>query len=130
MSGIPKLVLRAHDAIVKHLDPYDCHPSSKTTGIWTTKNQPINFTLVVDDFGVKYLIKEHTLHLKEALENKYTVTKDWEGKLYIGIALKWDHEKARSNFQCQAMYVQHYTHSNKKNQTKPGLTIPLDTINI
>ena len=31
--------------------------------------------------GVKYLIKEHTLHLKEALENKYTVTKDWEGKL-------------------------------------------------
>ena len=78
--------------------------------------------MVVDDFGVKYLIKEHTLHLKEALENKYTVTKDWEGKLYIGIALKWDHEKARSNFQCQAMYVQHYTHSNKKiqlNQDSP-----------
>ena len=24
---------------------------------------------------------------------KYKVNTDWEGKLYIGIALKWDHEK-------------------------------------
>ena len=24
---------------------------------------------------------------------KYSVTIDWEGKLYIGIALKWDYEK-------------------------------------
>ena len=32
--------------------------------------------------------KEHELHLKAALESKYRVTTDWEGKLYIGIALK------------------------------------------
>ena len=32
-------------------------------------------------------------HLKEALQDKYKVTTDWEGKLYIGIALKWEYEK-------------------------------------
>ena len=38
--------------------------------------------------GVKYLGKEHSLNLKAALEDKYKVTTYWEGKLYIGIALK------------------------------------------
>ena len=78
----------AHDALVKHLEPYGCHPSSKTPGLWKHNMRPIKFTLVVDDFGVKYLGKEHSLHLKVALEEKYKVTTDWEGKLYIGIALK------------------------------------------
>ena len=47
---------------------------------------------MVDGFGVKYLGKEHVLHLKEALEIK-KVTTDLEGKLYIGIALKWEYGK-------------------------------------
>ena len=42
---------------------------------------------------VKYSGKEHALHLKSALEYKYKVNTDWEGKLYIGIALKWDYGK-------------------------------------
>ena len=33
------------------------------------------------------------LHLKAALEDTYKVTTKWEGKLYIGIALKWEYEK-------------------------------------
>ena len=49
--------------------------------------------MVVGDFGVKYSGKDHAFHLKSVLEDKYTVTTYWEGKLYIGIALKWDYEK-------------------------------------
>ena len=49
--------------------------------------------MVVNDVGVKYSGKQHALHLKKALEEKYKVTTDWEGKLYIGIALKSDYEK-------------------------------------
>ena len=48
---------------------------------------------MVDDFSIKYSRKEYALHLKAALETKYKLTIDWEGKLYIGIAIKWDHEK-------------------------------------
>ena len=62
-------------------------------GLWKHNSQPIKFTSVVDDFGVKYLGKEHALHLKAALETKYKVTTYLEVELYIGIALKWDYEK-------------------------------------
>ena len=37
--------------------------------------------------------KEHALHLKSTLEDKYKVTTDWKGKLYIGIEIRWDYKK-------------------------------------
>ena len=48
---------------------------------------------MVDYFGIKYLVKEHALHLKAALEIKYRVTMSWKGQLYIRIAIQWDYEK-------------------------------------
>jgi len=50
----------------------------------------VQFTLVVDDFGVKYVGEEHALHLEQTLENDYSVTTEWEEKRYIGITLDWD----------------------------------------
>ena len=70
------------------MEPYEYRPLSKTPGLWIHENCPINFNLVVDDFGVKYLAKEHALNLKAALEDKYKVTTYQEGKLYIDISLK------------------------------------------
>ena len=93
MYGLPQAGRISHDTLVQHLKPYVYHSSRSPPGLWTLKSCPINSTLVVDDFGVKYLGKEHYLHLKAALESKYKVSTDWEGKLYIGIALKWDYEK-------------------------------------
>ena len=68
--GLPQEKRIANDALVKHLEPYVYFPSSKTLGLWTHNSRPINFTLVLDDFGVKYSGKEHVLHLKSALEDK------------------------------------------------------------
>ena len=55
--GIPKSGLIAHYDLVKYLEPYVYRPSRKTPGLWTHNSQPINFILVFDDFGVKYLGK-------------------------------------------------------------------------
>ena len=49
------------------------------------------FSLVVDDFGVKYAGKQHANHLFSALEEHYEATTDWEGKLYCGLTLHWDY---------------------------------------
>ena len=73
----------ANDTLVQHMAPYGYHTSKNTPGLWTHDSRPIKFTLVVDDFGVKYSVKEHALHLKSALEEKYKVTTDQEGKLFI-----------------------------------------------
>ena len=93
MYGLPQAGRIAYDSLVKHLDPYGYHPSSKNPRLQKHNRRSINFTLLVDDFGVKYLGKEHNLHLKAELETKYKITTDWEGKLFIGIALKWAYKK-------------------------------------
>ena len=45
----------------------------------------------MDDFGVKYVGKEHATHLKDTLEEHYEISTDWEGTKYIGITLDWDY---------------------------------------
>jgi hypothetical protein len=49
------------------------------------------FTLVVDDFGVKYVGKEHAQHIIEAITKYYPISLDWAGTLYCGVKLKWDY---------------------------------------
>ena len=52
--GPPQAGRIAHYALVQQLAPYGYHHSSRTAGTQTQKSQLINFTLVVDDSGVKY----------------------------------------------------------------------------
>ncbi len=59
-------------------------------GLWKHDTQPIQFTLVVDDFGVKYVGDEHAQHIKNTLEEHYKLTCDWTGTQYIGITLDWN----------------------------------------
>ena len=50
--------------------------------------------LVVDDFGVEYVGKQHADHLSMILKKYHNIAEDWEGKKYAGIDLKWDYEKS------------------------------------
>ena len=61
-------------------------------GILTHKWRPIQFTLVINNFGVKYVGKEHAEHLISALQEYYTIPYDWKGEIYVGITLYWDHQ--------------------------------------
>ena len=49
--------------------------------------------LVVENFGVNYVVEDHAMHLKVALEEDYKVTTEWDGKQYTGITLDWDYER-------------------------------------
>jgi hypothetical protein len=53
---------------------------------------PIAFALVVDDFGVKYIGKDHVDHLISCTKQQYELTKDWTGDLNCGIKLLWDYD--------------------------------------
>jgi hypothetical protein len=48
---------------------------------------------VVDDFGIKYVGREHLEHLLAALKEYYKVSVDYKVELYCGITLKWNYEK-------------------------------------
>jgi hypothetical protein len=95
MYGFPQAGKIAQERLTKVLEPFGYAPAPITAGFWLHKSRPITFTIVVDDFGVKYTGREHALHLKQALESTYKITTDWDGELYIGITLKWDYANER-----------------------------------
>jgi hypothetical protein len=60
-------VLLADQLLQTCLAPFVYYPARHTPGLWLHKTRPISFTLVVDDFAVKYVGKQHAKHLRGAL---------------------------------------------------------------
>ena len=78
---------------MKHLAPHGYYPSKRTPGLWLHKTRPISFTLVVNDFGVKYMSKKDINHLFDIIKEKYPVKTDWNGSKYLGIDLEWYYDE-------------------------------------
>ena len=95
MYGLPQAGLLANELLEKRLNGHGYRQSKLVPGLWKHDWRPIQFTLVVDDFGVKYIGEEHAHHLKESLEHDYKVTTDWTGNHYIGITLDWDYNRCQ-----------------------------------
>jgi hypothetical protein len=79
----------------QQLNKHGYSHSKAVPGLWTHKSQPISFTLVIDDFGVKYEGKEHTMHLINILKEEYEIAEEWSGNKYIGINFNWDYANRR-----------------------------------
>jgi len=60
-----------------------------TPGIFRHVTKKIVFSLVVDDFGVKWEDRADLDHLIACLRELYKVDVKIEGNLYIGITLDW-----------------------------------------
>lgn len=60
--------------LVKYLGTYWYLLVNFTPGLWKYHSNSIAFTLVVDDFGIKYAIKESLEYLTIVLTNKYDIT--------------------------------------------------------
>jgi len=93
MYGLPQAGLLAQQLLEERLNKHGYFQSKFTPGLWTHKWRPICFSLVVDDFGVKYVGKEHAEHLVSAIKNDYEATVEWEGTKYLGLTIDWDYEK-------------------------------------
>jgi len=63
--------------------------------LWKHNTKPIQFVLVVNDFGIKYLKKEDLDHLIQTLEKHYDVSVDLKGKEFMKIQLDWDYENRK-----------------------------------
>ena len=92
MYGLPIAGKIAHELLISHLETYGYSPCRLTPGLWTHNSRSIRFTLCIDNFGIKYVGKEHDEHLLKALQTRYTVTTDWTGTLFLRIKIKWDYK--------------------------------------
>ena len=59
------------------------------------KTRNICFTLVVDDFAIKYTKREDAQLLINALEKEYNISTDWDTTKYIGLTIDWDYAKRK-----------------------------------
>jgi hypothetical protein len=67
-------------------------PTQHTHGLWKHDTRLISFSLVVDDFGVKYVGREHAEHLMECIKKNYSISSDWKGSAYCGLTLEWEYK--------------------------------------
>ena len=95
MYGLPQAGIIAQELLEKRLLSAGYTQSKITPGYWKHEWRPISFTLVVDDFGVKYIGTEHVQHLLQVLRKHYEIEEDWEGSRYLGITLDWDYPNCK-----------------------------------
>jgi hypothetical protein len=55
MYGLPQAGILANELLQRNLAKDGYHPTTHPHGLWTHDTRPISFSLVVDDFGVKYV---------------------------------------------------------------------------
>jgi hypothetical protein len=92
MYGLKQAGLLANQLLQTRLAPFGYYPACHTPGLWLHKTRPISFTLVVDDFAVKYAVKQYAEHLQNALLRTYELKTDWTATVYSGVTLKWDYK--------------------------------------
>ena len=93
MYGLPHVGLIANELLEKRLNEHRYRQSKLAPGLWKHDTRPIQFTLVVNNFGVKYVGEEHVHHLQRVLKQHYDIKRDWSGQRYIGITLLWDYQR-------------------------------------
>ena len=92
MYGLPQAGRLANDQLIAFLAPHGYRPVPLTPGLWRHDTKDIVFSLVVDDFGVRYTSRTDADHLISTLETAYQVSTDWTGSRYCGLTLQWDYE--------------------------------------
>jgi hypothetical protein len=79
MYGLRQAGIIVQELLAKRLKEHGYNQSKTTPGLWTHEWHPITFSLVIDDFGGKYIREEHDQHLLQTVQNYYTCSFKKEG---------------------------------------------------
>ena len=92
MYGLPQSGILAKNCW-KRLAKQGYYEQPHTPGLFCHETRQVLFTLVVDNFGIKYVGEENAKHLLGVLKESYEIEEDWNGSLYCEITLDWHYEK-------------------------------------
>eukprot|EP00804_Cyclotella_cryptica_P000710 CCRYP_000992-RB/>CCRYP_000992-RB protein AED:0.38 eAED:0.38 QI:0/0/0/1/0/0/2/0/263 len=91
--GLPQAGILANKLLKQRLSTDGYFELPHTPGLFKHISRPVQFSLVVDDFGIKYTGQEHLDHLIQSIRKHYDVKVDHTGSLYCGITLDWHYEE-------------------------------------
>jgi hypothetical protein len=89
MYGLPQAGLLSQQRLIPHLAKFGYHQCPRTPCLFRHTDNGITFSLVVDDFGVKYTSAASVNHLIDCLQLLYPLHVDWTGTKYLGMHLTW-----------------------------------------
>jgi len=124
MYGLPQAGIIAQQLLEERLKKHGYHQSQTTPGLWKHDTRPISFSLVVDDFGVKYVGKENAQHLLDRVQQYYKCSCDWEGERYCGLTIKWDYEGRKVHLSMPGYLPKALTHSKHYPKHTARSTVP------
>ena len=90
MYSLPQAGLLAQQRLINHPTKHGYHQTD-TTCLFRHESNGVSFSLVVDDFGVKYIDKHGANHLIATLQALYPITIDWSGSKYLGFSIESSH---------------------------------------
>ena len=90
--GFPQAGRLANTLLKQHLATWRYIKSTHTPGLWLHIFRPVQFTLAVDNFGIKFVGIEQLQHLVESLNKFYEIVLDPTGIKYCGITLEWNYK--------------------------------------
>jgi hypothetical protein len=90
--GLPQSGKLAKDKLTLELAKHGFTECEHTPCLFTHTTRNIKFTLVVDDFGVKYTDIADVHFLISVLKQHYDLHEDYSGNKYLGISLDWNYD--------------------------------------
>jgi hypothetical protein len=99
MYGLPQAGILAQRELVRHLATHGYRPCANTVCLFEHVSRPIMFTLVVDDFGIKYSDRADLDHFLAALRTRYDIKTAIEGDTftYNGYTINFDYTARTCN---------------------------------
>ena len=122
---IPGLKQAGHitnDHLHLHLSKFGYAPVALTPSLWKHATKNIIFSLVVADFGVKYVGKDNDNLLIQALKKLYTVSINWYSALYCGLSITWYYRCRTCNISMPSYLteaLQKFQHPPRADRTPP-----------
>lgn len=92
LYGMKQAGYIANKEIVEHLSNNGYTQAPNTPCLFRHHTDDIEFTLITDDFGVRYGNKVAADKLLEVMSRKYTMTHDWSGIKYAGFDILNDYD--------------------------------------
>ncbi len=87
--GLPQAGILANNLLRSCLEAKGFHEAASTTCLWCHKWWPIQFCLIVDNFGVEYVGLEHFNYLLSVLKKFHGVQYNMAGNKFADIDIEW-----------------------------------------
>ena len=78
MCGLPQGEKIVNDKLKLHLENFGYDPELIIPGLWQHQTHPLQFSLVVYDFGIKYELQADITHILGALKTIYKISEEWD----------------------------------------------------